>query len=82
MLRRLTGVTISATIEEKSTIPGTILCEMALDFSGFRIAGKRSDDPFDEAGPARPYTVAQKSGRHFEQEWMDMLRRWSQNSKR
>ena len=82
MLRRLTGVTISATIEEKSTIPGPILCAMAPDFKGFRIAGKRSDDPFDEAGPARPYTVAQKSGRHFEQEWLDMLRRWSQNSKR
>ncbi len=82
MLRRLTGVTISATIEEKSAIPAAILCEMAPDFKGFRIAGKRSDDPFDEAGPARPYTVAQKSGRHFEQEWLDMLRRWSQNSKR
>ncbi len=77
ILRRLTGVTVSATIEEKSAIPAAVLCEMAPDFTGFRIAGKRSDDPFAEAGPARPYTVAQKSGRNFEPEWMDMLHRWA-----
>jgi glycosyltransferase involved in cell wall biosynthesis len=77
ILRRLTGVTVSATIEEKTTIPPSILCEMAPEFSGFRIAGKRSDDPFAEAGKQRPFTVAQKSGRNFEPEWMDMLKRWA-----
>ncbi len=76
ILRRLTGVTISATVEEKSVIHPTILCEMAPDFEGFRIAGKRSDDPF-AAASKRPATVAQRSGRNFEPEWMDMLRRWA-----
>lgn len=77
ILKRLTGVTVSATIEEKSAIPASVLCEMAAEFEGFRIAGKRSDDPFADAGAKRPFTVAQKSGRNFEPEWMDMLRRWA-----
>jgi hypothetical protein len=77
ILKRLTGVTISATIEEKSVIPASILCELAPDFAGFRIAGKRSDDPLANTGPARPFTVAQRSGRNFEPEWLEALRRWS-----
>lgn len=77
ILRRLTGVTISATIEEKSSIPASVLCEMAAEFIGFRIAGKHSDAPFAEAGTKRPYIIAQKSGRNFETEWMEMLRRWA-----
>jgi glycosyltransferase involved in cell wall biosynthesis len=77
ILRKLTGVTISATVEEKSAIHPSILCEMAPEFGGFRIAGKRSDDPFAGTGNKRPFTVAQKSGRNFEPEWMDMLRRWA-----
>ncbi|MEK0451277.1 MAG: hypothetical protein RL088_3545 [Verrucomicrobiota bacterium] len=77
ILKRLTGVTISATIEEKCVIPASILCELAPDFAGFRIAGKRSDDPLANTGPARPFTVAQRSGRNFEPEWLEALRRWS-----
>ncbi len=77
ILKRLTGITISATIEEKSIIPASILCELAPDFAGFRIAGKRSDDPLANTGPARPFTVAQRSGRNFEPEWLEALRRWS-----
>ena len=75
ILRRLTGVTVSATIEEKSAIPAAILCEMAAEFEGFRITGKRGEDSFVEAGSKRTFTVAQKSGRHIEPAWMDLLRR-------
>jgi hypothetical protein len=69
LLRRLCGVTVSATIEDKPAIHGDPLLILARDCAALRSGA----DPFTEAGEPRPKVTLQRSGRGFDAAWLARL---------
>lgn len=74
ILRRLVGVTISCSIDEKSPLHDETLAVFAKDCAGLRVSRGRAE----EKVPAElaPIVLLHKSGRGFEPEWLAKLKSW------
>ena len=79
MLRKLTGVTLSASIEEKNPyLPGSVIAQLAGECAGLRVA---SDDLHDRLAPDFAangrYLLRRKQGRAVEPEFVSHLAAWA-----
>ncbi len=78
MLRKLTGVTLSVTLEEKSPhLPESVAIKLAADCTGIRILG----DAFPELDTRSQAIIRHKHGRTIEPEWLAHLEKWGASSK-
>lgn len=74
MLRKLTGVTLSATLEEKSPhLADAVVAKLAPDCAGLRILGEGIAFEPDQKPPI---VVRHKHGRAIEPEWLAQLAKW------
>ncbi len=75
MLRKLTGVTSSVTLEEKSPhLPESVALKLAADCIGVRLLG---DSFATELNQPAQTIVRHKHGRAIEPEWLALLQKWA-----
>ncbi len=75
LLRRLTGVTISASIEERSPMHDDALITLAKDCAAIRCVDNRVAEKLREAGVASVQAAGRARG--FETPWLEKLREWA-----
>jgi hypothetical protein len=76
MLRKLCGVTLSASIEEKGGhLPNSVVAQLAEECAGLRVA---NDDLHDELAPSfgDRTLIRHKHGRAIEPDWLAKLKHW------
>jgi glycosyltransferase involved in cell wall biosynthesis len=79
LLRRLCGVTISATIEEKAAMHEDALLTLTGDCVGIRCGHERLTEKLRAADSPGPL-IAPSSGRGFDDAWLQKVREWSLTS--
>jgi hypothetical protein len=77
LLRRLAGVTISASLDEKAAIHDETLAVIAKDCTGLRVSRGRMEEKLSSSGVKGPSIFVHKSGRGYEPEWLAKLKSWS-----
>ena len=78
LLRKLGGVTISATIDDKAAIHDETLAVLTKECLGLRVARGRMEEKVPATGKgAGPFILIHKSGRGLEPEWLGKLKLWS-----
>ncbi len=81
LLRKLGGITISASLDEKMALHDETVSVLTRDTAGLRVTRGRAEEkvpapPRDGHGP---YVLVHKSGRGFEPEWLAKLKAWGQS---
>lgn len=76
LLRKLCGVTISATIEDHPELHDDPIMTIAPDCVGLRIGNSRLIEKVRALGASAP-DLEVKSGRSLEPNWLNRLRKWS-----
>ena len=78
LLRRLCGVTFSATLEDKPHLHDDVLARIAEEAAGFRTSSERVHTALAAHFQNKPAPhFAQRAGRAFEPEWLAKLREWA-----
>lgn len=77
MLRKLCGVTLSASIEDKGTaVPSSVIAQLSEECSGLRVAGEELHETLAPTFSQRTL-LRHKHGRAIELEWLAKLKGWS-----
>jgi glycosyltransferase involved in cell wall biosynthesis len=79
LLRKLSGVTISATIEDRAPLHDDPLTTLARECVGVRVESDRFAEKIPAAGQRGPI-IERKVGRNFDEAWLTKLRNWSQST--
>ncbi len=79
LLRKLTGVTLSASIEDKAThLPGSVIAQLAADCAGLRVgSGELHDKLAPEFKANGRFLLRHKHGRAIEPEFISRLAAWA-----
>jgi glycosyltransferase involved in cell wall biosynthesis len=77
LLRRLTGVTMSASLDDKSPLHEDTAVLFAKDCAGLRLARGYLEEKLAASDKSGPFVLNCKSGRGFEPEWLARLKTWS-----
>ncbi|MEA3209729.1 MAG: hypothetical protein QOE70_2786 [Chthoniobacter sp.] len=78
MLRKLCGITLSVTIEEKNPyLPSSVIVQLAAECAGVRLSGEDLHDELTaQFKAAGQFLLRHRHGRAIEPEWLGKLRQW------
>lgn len=77
LLKKLGGVSISASLDDKVALHDETLTVLLKECAGIRVMRGRMEEKIPKPqGGSGPYVLVHKSGRGFEPEWMGKLKGW------